>query len=69
MAENYFDPILAHAPYTLNMAAAKEEIFDFAKRAFREDLERLEELLCSMYNFHLGSTINNGKEWGDLIRL
>lgn len=64
MAENYFAPILAHAPYTLNMAAAKEETFDFAKRAFREDLERLEELPCSMYNFHPGSPTEKGKEWG-----
>lgn len=64
MAENNFAPILAHAPYTLNMAAAKEETFDFAKRAFREDLERLEELPCSMYNFHPGSPTDKGKEWG-----
>lgn len=64
MAESYFAPILAHAPYTLNMAAAREETFDFAKRAFREDLERLEELPCSMYNFHPGSPTEKGKEWG-----
>lgn len=24
MAENYFAPILAHAPYTLNMAAGRD---------------------------------------------
>ena len=39
MEANSFAPILTHAPYTLNMAAAKEETWDFAKRCFREDLE------------------------------
>ena len=62
--ENNLGPILTHAPYTLNMAAAKDETFDFAKRIFREDLERLEELPSYLYNFHPGSPTGKGKEWG-----
>ena len=65
MAENYFTPIQAHAHYTLNMAAAKEETFDFIKRAFWEDLERLEKPPCSIYNFHPGSPTEKGKELSD----
>lgn len=61
---NDFAPILAHAPYTLNMAAAKEETWDFAKRCFREDLERLEQLPTKLYNFHPGSHTGMGVEWG-----
>lgn len=64
MANNYFAPLLTHAPYTLNMAAAKDETYDFAKRAFREDLERLEELPSGLYNFHPGSPTTKGSDWG-----
>ena len=52
MVENNFALILAHAPYTLNMAGQKEDVYDFAKMAFREDLERLESLPCHLYNFY-----------------
>ena len=64
MAANDFAPILTHAPYTLNMAAAKDDTYDFAKRVFREDLERLEELPSKLYNFHPGSHTGMGVDWG-----
>ena len=64
MEENNFAPILTHAPYTLNMAAAKDDTYDFAKRVFREDLERLEELPSNLYNFHPGSHTGMGVDWG-----
>ena len=64
MAEHDLGPLLAHAPYTLNMAAPKEETFDFAKRAFAEDLARLELLPCHLYNFHPGSFVSKDMEWG-----
>ena len=64
MAANDFAPILTHAPYTLNMAAAKDDTYDFAKRVFREDLERLEELPSRLYNFHPGSHTGKGVDWG-----
>ena len=64
MIANRFAPILTHAPYTLNMAAAKEDTYDFAKRVFREDLERLEELPSKLYNFHPGSHTGMGIDWG-----
>ncbi len=64
MEDNDFAPILTHAPYTLNMAAAKDETYDFAKRVFREDLERLELLPGKLYNFHPGSPGDKGREWG-----
>lgn len=64
METNNFAPILTHAPYTLNMAANKGETYDFAKRIFREDLERLEEVPSKLYNFHPGSHTGMGVEWG-----
>ncbi|MDO4288146.1 MAG: deoxyribonuclease IV [Eubacterium sp.] len=68
MAENNFGPLLAHAPYTLNMASNKAETRDFAKRAFKEDLERLKVIPCHLYNFHPGSHVGQGSDKGiDLI--
>lgn len=64
MEANAFGPLLAHAPYTLNMCSATEKTRDFAERAFREDLERLEVLPCSLYNFHPGSHVGQGAEQG-----
>lgn len=67
MTAHAFGPLLAHAPYTLNMASATEKTRDFAKQAFREDLKRLEQLPCRLYNFHPGSHVGQGSETG--IRL
>ncbi|PKN15109.1 MAG: endonuclease IV, partial [Deltaproteobacteria bacterium HGW-Deltaproteobacteria-24] len=33
-----FGPLLAHAPYTLNMCSAKPETREFARMVFKEDL-------------------------------
>ena len=61
-------PILAHAPYTLNAAAARPEIREFAENTMRDDLERLEHTPGAMYNFHPGSHVGQGAEAGmDLI--
>ncbi len=64
MKEKDFGPLLAHAPYTLNMASYKEETWDFAKMAFKDDLQRLETIPCSLYNFHPGSHTGKGVEYG-----
>lgn len=59
--------ILAHAPYTLNACSAQESVRDFAFRAMKDDLERMEYTSGSCYNFHPGSHVNQGVETG--IRL
>lgn len=64
MSENNFGPLLAHAPYTLNMASHKEDTWDFAKMAFKDDLKRLEIIPCSLYNFHPGSHTGKGIDYG-----
>jgi deoxyribonuclease-4 len=64
MAEKHFGPLLAHAPYTLNMASKNPETRDFARRAFGEDLERLAQLPCTLYNFHPGSHVGQGSAVG-----
>lgn len=64
LEEHHFGPVLAHAPYTLNMASSKPEVRDFALRTFAEDIERLEKLPCFLYNFHPGSHTKDGDEIG-----
>ena len=61
-----FAPVLTHAPYTLNPCAAAERTLDFAHRALREDLERLEHFPNALYNLHPGSHVGQGVETGIL---
>ena len=63
-AEHHFGKIVAHAPYTLNPCGAKEEVRDFAFRAFQEDLVRMEYIPGNYYNFHPGSHVGQGAEKG-----
>jgi deoxyribonuclease-4 len=62
--EHGFFPILAHAPYTLNACAANEKLRDFARNTMADDLNRLEHIPGSMYNFHPGSHVQQGVETG-----
>ncbi|MBF0909616.1 MAG: deoxyribonuclease IV, partial [Atopobium sp.] len=59
---NHFGPLVAHAPYTMNLCSAKEETRDFARRALTEDLERMEYLPDNYYNFHPGSHVGQGSD-------
>lgn len=62
--EQGFFPILAHAPYTLNACAADQGLRTFAKETMLDDLQRLEHIPGSMYNFHPGSHVKQGAEAG-----
>lgn len=64
MATNNFGPILAHAPYTLNPCSADERVKTFAFEVFSEDLEKLEALPGTLYNFHPGSHVGQGIDDG-----
>ena len=63
-AENGIGPILAHAPYTLNAAAAEPRIREFAESVFIDDMRRLESTPGALYNFHPGSHVGQGAEKG-----
>ncbi|MGL4605921.1 MAG: deoxyribonuclease IV [Eubacteriaceae bacterium] len=68
MDKNGFGPLLAHAPYTLNMCSSSPETRAFARMVFKEDLERLDMLPCHLYNLHPGNHTGQGVEKGiDLI--
>lgn len=60
--EQRFGPIVAHAPYTLNACAAKEDLRVFAREMMADDLRRLEYTPGNYYNFHPGSHVGQGAE-------
>ena len=62
--EHEFGKIVAHAPYTLNACAAKENLRDFARNTFSDDLKRMEATPGNYYNFHPGSHVGQGMEVG-----
>lgn len=65
--ENNFATLMAHAPYTLNACSLEPKIRDFAMQAIREDLETLQYLPGSYYNFHPGSHVGQGAEAGIIL--
>ena len=64
MQEHQFGKIVAHAPYTMNLCAAKEDIRTFSKNMFKDDLKRMEYLPGNFYNFHPGSHVGQGADKG-----
>ena len=62
--EHEVGKIVAHAPYTLNAGAAKENLRDFARNTFSDDLKRMEATPGNYYNFHPGSHVGQGIEVG-----
>lgn len=59
-----FAPLIAHAPYTLNLCGAEEANRTFARETMADDLRRLESLPGQFYNFHPGSHVGQGMEAG-----
>lgn len=66
--EHHFGPLVAHAPYTMNLCSDKPDIRKFAKDMLADDLKRMEYLPGNFYNFHPGSHVGQGEEAGtDMI--
>lgn len=59
-----FGKIVAHAPYTMNLCAAKEDVRSFSKEMLLDDLKRMEYTPYNYYNFHPGSHVGQGAEKG-----
>lgn len=64
LAERSFAPVIAHAPYTLNLCSAEEKNRTFAREIMADDLRRMEYLPGQLYNFHPGSHVGQGMETG-----
>ena len=64
MRSHNFAPIIAHAPYTLNLCGAQEENRTFARETMADDLRRMEYVPGQYYNFHPGSHVGQGADTG-----
>ena len=42
--EYNFGPLLAHAPYTMNLGGSKDEVYEFGRKVIKEDIERMDSL-------------------------
>ena len=62
--ENSLGPLLAHAPYTMNLASDKEKVYEFACMVLREDVARMDRLGIENLVFHPGSHTGIGVERG-----
>ena len=59
-----FAPLIAHAPYTLNLCSDDPDKRAFAAETMADDLRRMEYLPGQLYNFHPGSHVGQGSETG-----
>lgn len=57
-------PLLAHAPYTMNLASGREKTWEFACMVIREDIRRMEKLGMDYLVFHPGSHVGIGADAG-----
>ena len=64
MKDHSFGPLVAHAPYTMNVCAAKEDIGKFSVEMLKDDIRRMEYLPGAFYNFHPGSHVGQGSKAG-----
>ena len=64
LREHRFAPIVAHAPYTLNLCGAEAANREFARTTMADDLRRMEYVPGQYYNFHPGSHVGQGMEQG-----
>ena len=62
MEEHQFGRLVAHAPYTMNVCAEKENVRQFSRETLADDLARMEYLPGNYYNFHPGSHVGQGAE-------
>ncbi len=62
--EHHFGALLAHAPYTMNLASPKKETFEFASMVITEDVARMDALGMEYLVFHPGSHTGIGADEG-----
>lgn len=64
MTDHNFGPVVAHAPYTYNLASVKASVREFSLRTLREDLERISIMRVPYLVFHVGTHGGQGEEQG-----
>lgn len=64
LEENQFGTLVAHGAYTMNLCTADPEARAFAGEILEDDLRRMASLPGNFYNFHPGSHVGQGTEFG-----
>lgn len=64
IAEHGMRMPVAHAPYTYNPCSQKPEVREYTRDSMRGELEFLESLPGSLYNFHPGCHVGQGVDEG-----
>lgn len=64
LAENGFGPLVAHAPYTMNLCSAKPETVEYSRTSLANDVERMESFPGNYLNLHPGSHVGQGADRG-----
>jgi len=64
LKENNFGPLLAHAPYILNLSSFKDNTYGMSKAILKEDYEMLNSISIPYFNFHPGNHIGMGIDYG-----
>ena len=62
--EHCFGSLLAHAPYTMNLASARPQVYEFACTVIREDVARMDALGIENLVLHPGNHTGIGAEEG-----
>lgn len=62
--ENKFGPVMAHAPYTINLASNNENIQLFSREVVKNDIARMDRIGIKYYNLHPGNHMGRGTEEG-----
>ena len=62
--EYNFGPLLAHAPYTMNLGGAKDDVYEFGRKVIKEDIQRMDLLGIEYMCFHPGSHVGGGIDFG-----
>ncbi|MDD2420896.1 MAG: deoxyribonuclease IV [Heliobacteriaceae bacterium] len=58
------DPVVVHIPYICNPAAAKDDLYEFARQVVKEDLERCDLIGADYLVLHPGSYTTSSPEQG-----
>lgn len=64
MEKHCFSPIVAHAPYTYNLASVKPEVREFTIRTMKEDLARTAAMNTKYLVVHAGTHGGQGEKEG-----
>lgn len=61
-ASHDFGPLVAHAPYTMNLCSDKDRAREYAEMCFSGDLAKMELFPGNFFNFHPGSSLAQDRE-------